>query len=354
MRLTFFGTGWKTPPVSEKPEVGPDGAHSYCAMGPEFCRALRARGVQASHTNFWYTDEQQVKNSEAFDAVFLADHGMFNLWKQVTPDWDWAKKTNIFNVHIADPDPDTDGGAYCQAALRHATAITFIHERVRDHFLYEFGYDKEQICHVLPWAVAGDWSWPPAEPSPYPDGKRIVLWAGRIYPRAMPLLQYLEAHLPALNAELHVLRAPSMGPVEIPDDTIPGTFHGSMKHGTFNHFLYYANCGLDVGTWKHETPVVHCKVFDYLYAGLPVVHERVLGSEMARRLNMSRIVECQPSLEPVDLSGFMAGISKTLARSNWPKVAARDYMRKHHTWTNRADGLVDFMRTNLGLPFGAT
>lgn len=308
-------------------EKGPDGAHGGCSMGPEFVAELNRLGHDAECWNYWHEVEDGVTIEEAYDCVIFFDNNMYKLWCEVVKGWDWERKLSVCWMHLVhlEAAQSLEISQRCQLlGLTSQELRCELEELVpgREDFLWQ-------------WATTTR-SFPPPQPNPYRTDKKIILWCGRLGERAAQILQELALYTDQLQAELHII-SQTVGPGcwpyagEPPKNAI---LHGAMKHGTFDHFLYYADAAIDTALGPDQR-VINCKQYDYMGAGLPIVCERVPGSElMAEQLHGHRL--------PFRMDNgfaYVTALSQVL-HTVYAREPVRQWMQQHHTWRKRAQ-LVD-------------
>ncbi|MEI6171716.1 MAG: hypothetical protein WCQ45_04465, partial [bacterium] len=157
------------------------------------------------------------------------------------------------------------------------------------------------------------------------------------------------------DASVWVIANVEPGSEEIEHDLreIPNVhFLGCLPHGTFQHYLYYADVALDSGTaenvWKkpegtdllaeafvhsYRRTANNCKLWDYLAAGVPVVIDGAAGGdELIKQTGLGTIV-------PVGYEkAYVSAVRKYLEESSSIKMRLlRDkaiaWMRENHTWS---------------------
>lgn len=323
MRIAYAGSLPRTPVDPTRLERGQDGAHGGCSMGHEFVAELCRQGHQAELWNFWDETEDHEPTDEAYDAVFFFDNNMYELWKKVVPCWNWAEKLSICWMHLV----HLEAGQSREIASN-CKLLGVTNGRLQDELTELLGVPDRAF--VLPWATTTR-SFPPPQKSPY-GSKPVILWCGRIGGRAANLLKCL-GELIGGTMEIHIISAT----VNEAGDSWPygdlpkgSVWHGPMKHGTFDHYLYYADVAIDQSLGSDQR-VINCKQYDYLSAGLPIVCEQVPGCELMRLNKHGVIVPFQT----LNASSYEAAI-KFCLRQQWNRDAMRQFMQTHHTWTNRA------------------
>lgn len=137
-------------------------------------------------------------------------------------------------------------------------------------------------CFTCSYGFPNEWRYPPPQPNPYPEGKKILLLPGIIYsPWYIELLKRIAEELP--EVEIHLIGSAISAPeffIKLYDTPSPEIkryifpqenifLHGPMMHGTFTHFIYHADLGLNFT--KNVGDTINCKVWDYLAMGLPVI-----------------------------------------------------------------------------------
>lgn len=329
MRIAYAGSLPKTPVDPTRLERGQDGAHGGCSMGHEFVKELQAQGHEAELWNFWDVTEDQEPTEEAYDAVFFFDNNMYELWKKVVPNWDWEKKLSICWMHLVHLE-----AGQSREIMRNCKLVGVTNTRLLSE-LEELVGDESKRAFVLPWATTTRRFPPPqSNPyvSPYDRQQPTLLWCGRIGGRAANLLKGL-GDLVGDKMKLHIISATvneagdSWPYGDLPKNAV---WHGPLKHGTFDHFLYYADVAIDQSLGADQR-VINCKQYDYISGGLPIVCEQVPGCEIMRMKKHGVVVPFAPN----NASNYAAAIDFCL-RQDWDRNAVRQFMQANHTWTNRA------------------
>lgn len=249
--------------------------------------------------------------------VFLYDHTMIPLWQRIVPKWDSQKKCTVVWCHVVLHEESL-------YAMNHAALVCFTVPSVQGDFERQFGpWVLKERSMVLTWGCKSGWCCPTGLADPY-DQHPSVLWAARMGTRAA---SYLCSILKEQPFNLHVLSAtPVVSPGLLPE--VPGVYHGSFRYGTFNHFLHYADLAIDTAVGRRQV-VANSKLFDYLAAGLPIVHETVPGDWIVKETQMGiEVPYNQPAI-------YRQAIQEALERP-WDRVACRAYMQQNHTWAHRA------------------
>jgi hypothetical protein len=194
-------------------------------------------------------------------------------------------------------------------------------------------FRPEAQIYSLPWAAPGYWQLPPALPNPFEPGRRTAIWAGRLHPANVAPLVALSEELPEL--ELHIF-SNALEKAHLTREQLPQGphvhFHGSAKHGTFQHYLWYADVALDAMIHPNQQ-LVNSKQADYLLAGAPLVAEGpVPGDQYLRATGHGVIVPYSRT----DFQPYVEAVRSVLNRTDWNRAATSGYMQACHTWRHRA------------------
>jgi hypothetical protein len=340
MYFAFAGALPRTEPNPAQLEHTADGAHGGCSMGREFVAELNRLGHDAECWNYWHTTEDGVPIHEAYDGVFFFDNNMYELWKKVVPRWDWANKLSIGWMHLVNLAATQSLEIYRNCKIVATTSQPLLDE------LQELTCGEERKAvdpFILQWAVTTK-DFPPALPSPYAPHTKNVIWCGRIGERAAQLLRALGPQIKQrLNAKLTIITSTENAfGNELPIDT---DVLGPFKHGTFEHYLYYADVAIDssLGPAQH---VINCKQYDYLGAGLPIVCEPVPAYELMRAQCHGIVLLFHPDNQ----HEYLVALSQAL-HTKWANEDVRKWMQENHTWTHRARQVNEKIQTLAG-PWG--
>lgn len=269
MKIIFTGKNFHLG-LQDKLEHGPVGAHSESYQPTYLSKELAHLGHEVV---MWDCQNVQTElNNIHADALFIRGVDHLRLVINRYGYRKWKKRVFAF----------LDRGetqAINRTMLKEvADIIGFTCDSATDIWKNQIGTN----CFTCGYGFPEQWVVPPPLPSPYRKDKKILVFLGALYDQTyIDTLDNIAKSLP--DVELHIIgsringKAMSVSLKAPPDPCMKQVFfdadniilHGPMKYGTFNHFLYYADLGLNFS--PYVLTIIHCKVWDYLAMGLPVI-----------------------------------------------------------------------------------
>lgn len=186
---------------------------------------------------------------------------------------------------------------------------------------------------VAEWGFPDWWTFPPEQPNPYAPGTKNIVYAGRLTATHRVYHWIKEVAHAFRYATVWVIANVEPGHEVIEHDLaqIPNVrFLGRMPHGTFQHYLYYADVALDSGTAGEARLVNNCKLWDYLACGVPVVLDGATGGdELVKATGLGCIVPKDDDLE------YRAAVEWYLndPETRVMRDGAIRFMKDNHTWS---------------------
>ncbi|MDD3493998.1 MAG: glycosyltransferase [Candidatus Thermoplasmatota archaeon] len=248
-------------------EPGPLYAHSICGATYGIAAALSQHGYDAVPWEGWSAGPIKA------DALFVSERNFFDGIVR-NKLWDLSKPCVVW-LHDASP-----GNTFTEKDLAKVTAgICFTRREALLLFASQAGPHPRHPYWVAPWGFPTWWTMPPVTPNPYPPGTKNIVYAGRIEPGGR--IRDIISHV--------ARRFPDVGIWIITDCVVPDirneltsfpnvTWLGALCHGTFLHYLYYADLALDTGIVTARR-ANNCKLWDYLACGVPVIMDGTTGGD---------------------------------------------------------------------------
>jgi glycosyltransferase involved in cell wall biosynthesis len=319
-------------------------AHSICGSTYGIAAALSQHGFDAYPF-------KGFRDREPFDTADVMFVSEWNLAEYVEENglWDF-KKPAVLLLHS-----DSPGRRHSRSELLSMyRGICFTRRKAFEKFTHDlFGptEDPKQLpslfsrMWVAEWGVPDWWTFPPVKPNPYEPGTKNIVYAGRLTAthRVYQWIREVAAAFP--YATVWVIANVEPGHEQIEHDLaqIPNVrFLGRMPHGTFQHYLYYADVALDSGTAGEARLVNNCKLWDYLACGVPVVMDGATGGdELVKATGLGTIVPKDDGLE------YRAAVEWYLNEPVAPRTmrdGAIRFMKENHTWSATVACWVDDFR----------
>jgi glycosyltransferase involved in cell wall biosynthesis len=320
----------------KKGEYAPNHSVSSATVG--LARAFERAGFEVCMPGW-------NKVPDDVDCAFMCEHYMIQFMAKHGL-WDFSKPT-VFWGHIAAAAVTRDAMFMSgEEIMKKCAGVCFTRQEALDGWRVRYGKHRHEW--IAPWAVPEWWQLPPQKPNPYKPEAKNVVYAGRIelsghidkficaVAKALPdvnihiISSFLDRNIwdNTLQAEKHADladRLRSFSNIHI---------HGSMIHGTFLHYLYYADCALDTGIFPGRD-ANNCKIWDYLACGCPVVTDgRFGGDDLIEESGFGTVVPMH------DLSAYVEAVKRWTERwhgekkEDWTlaKRAAIQWMRNKHSW----------------------
>jgi len=340
-------------------------AHSICGSTYGIAAALSQHGFDA-HSYCGFSDREPFDTA---DVLFVSE---WNLAEQVEENglWDFAKKPAVLLLHS-----DSPGKRHTREdLLQRYCGICFTRREAMNAFVRECVLHPEKSAvkashpfttfWVAEWGVPDWWIFPPERPNPYELQTKNIVYAGRLTADHRVYGWIRDAADAFRDATVWVIANVEPGHEGIERDLvqIPNVrFLGRMPHGTFQHYLYYADVALDAGAsgekwtedrkneranaagWVHDyiRLVNNCKLWDYLACGVPVVLDDAAGGdELIQATGLGTIVLRD------DYCSYMAAVEDYLkdpvGRS--ARDSAIQFMKEHYTWSATVARWVETFR----------
>jgi len=285
----------------------------------------------------WLEHEQNVKS--LWGSFFERDGASLDRFEKTVGDhFDFAKRWLIFRYHAAHQQQ------FNRLSGRHvlnANVLFGTHDVVTAQLKQRFSKFDIPIV-TCPYGVAEWWEYPPPQANPYEPGTTNLVFAGRLEQGnkldrgRLPIFREIYRRDPSIK--LHIItqsvKHGKLNPAHLPPNCV---CHGEMQSGTFNHFLYYADLGLDTTTARNAT-WLNCKHYAYIGMGLPVVAHQTPGTEPAEELR------CGIILKEHDIPTFVDAVFAALD-VEWPD---RDLVireaQERYGWRKAVDVLEKYIR----------
>jgi len=301
----------------------PDGfPHSLVSSIQGIALALRERGLDATAVS--YQDEAATTG----DVAFINERNILDaLCCGCPPRWDISKPTVVW-LHSTDTGETYTGKELIQKTV----GICFTRREAMEKFASENGPGN---YWVAPWGIPRGWTWPPSEPNPYQPNTTNLIYAGRME-KMSPVRSKILALATALpDVHIHMIADCKDGDVIRDFVAMPNiNYMGAKAHGTFLHYIYYADLALDSALYPNRESS-NCKIRDYLAMGTPIILDGVTGG--------TELIEesgCGVLLSDQDTGTYIAAVKKALGM-DFPREQTREWMRDNHTWDCAVDGWYD-------------
>jgi|GEM_PF-3731458 len=316
-------------------------AHSICGSTYGIAAALSQHGFDAYPF-------KGFRDREPFDTADVLFVSEWNLAEYVEEYglWDFAKKPAVLLLHS-----DSPGRRHSRSELLGMyRGICFTRAEALEKFNKELCTLTLRLSSwllprwVAEWGFPDWWTFPPEQPNPYAPGTKNIVYAGRLTAnhRVYQLIQEV-AHA-FRYATVWVIANVEPGHEVIEHDLaqIPNVrFLGRMPHGTFQHYLYYADVALDSGTAGAARLVNNCKLWDYLSCGVPVVLDGATGGdELIKATGLGTIVPRD------DYLAYVCAVESYLKDpvGRVMRDGAIRFMKENHTWSATVSRWVEDFR----------
>ena len=316
MKIAVVGPSYKNENVNEFYNAQGEEIvdHSVCSMTLGLTKALRKHGFDAY---IWKGEKIDA------DAAFICEYN-YNDHIMKNNLWDYTKPTIVW-LHFDFPSKIIDGHK-----LKSMTSgLAFTRQEALDSFKKKWG---DGNYFIIPWAFPEWWKTPPEKPNPYKSNTKNIVYAGRIEKNGniIKFVKYVADNLP--NVNIHIIS--NCKDLEIINHLKSSkniNYIGSMPHGTFLNYLYYADLALDTGIFDNRM-ANNCKIWDYLAMGVPIVTDgKCGGDELIYATKNGSIVN------RLDFSKYLLAINEILNGKEFPRSQAIEYMQKNWTWEKTSD-----------------
>ena len=307
--------------------------HSVSSSSVALKRSFERHGVES------YVAD--LDNVEEADAAFVCEYNFFRVLKE-SGKWDFSKPT-IAWLHHWIPGPGLTGKDY----LDLCRGICFTRSEAMQKFRSENG---DHNYWVAPWGFPEWWSTPPSKPNPYSysNGKFHVVYAGRCsWDSRMPeyISRLTKAHP---DVTVHIISDVEVLQHDDRNRKVVSAFKanpnvnfiGSRIHGTFLHYLYYADLAIDTGIVPQKW-ANNCKIWDYLAMGVPVVTNHNTGG-----MELIESTGCGVIAPGVGVGEWLDAFSKARTMK-FPRDETIRWMKDHHAWDVVVDKWVDRLKQCL-------
>ena len=323
MKIIFHGLLRQLHTDEGKEVIGRDGCHSVAPQSMHLSNNLAKLGHETQIVDFAHSEED-IRDIKA-DAILIDDIPQHLLLTR-RYGFEKLKKYEFYLSHRGITE-----AINMRWVTEQSDIIGFTCEIARELWKNLNGGN----CFTASYGFPAEWRYPPIQPNPYKAGKKILLFAGIVYsPWNLEILNRVSKAFP--DVEIHIIgsavehkdcffKITGEPPAALKQFIYPQKniiWHGPMAHGTFTHYLYYADLGLNF--MKKVVTVVNCKVWDYLGMGLPTI-------SMPQGQPIDYLIEEAKCGIITDESGYIEAIEKGL-NTKFDREGAREWMVENESY----------------------